>query len=257
MSSRAPTRVVLFLVGGGGDPARHAPLIERLRSEGARVLAPTFPRLRAPHVNEEVLRTWERGAREALEELSEVGACELVGVGHSIGAATLLALAGAEPWLLGDPASTTSVAGAPPGAFRVDIAPEPRLTRLALFAPATGFFGPARGIQPSQGDTRALAGERDASPDPGAHAYDPLARVKVPLLVYAGDADRMTGVAHARRLEDAPGFRDPKSALRVVPGADHFSFMHLRPPHLPAVLPERERFLSALEGEVAAFVRGA
>ncbi|MCG2577980.1 hypothetical protein LZ012_13370 [Dechloromonas sp. XY25] len=48
------------------------------------------------------------------------------GVGHSIGAATLLALAGGQMWL-------------GPGR-RVNITPDGRLTRLALLAPPTGFF---------------------------------------------------------------------------------------------------------------------
>lgn len=51
----------------------------------------------------------------------------VVGVGHSIGAATLIALAGGHMWL-------------GPGR-RANIATDERLTRLGLLAPATGFPG--------------------------------------------------------------------------------------------------------------------
>ena len=37
--------VVLFAVGGGGDPERHRPLLDAVADRGARVIAPRFERL--------------------------------------------------------------------------------------------------------------------------------------------------------------------------------------------------------------------
>ncbi|MCE0559256.1 hypothetical protein [Motilimonas sp. E26] len=61
----------------------------------------------------------------ALDIFGQSGAT-VSGVGHSIGAATLIALAGGQMWL-------------GPG-HRVDISADARLSRLALLAPPTGFF---------------------------------------------------------------------------------------------------------------------
>ena len=51
----------------------------------------------------------------------------VAGVGHSIGEATLIALAGAQMWL-------------GPGRCVNNISQDSRLTRIALLAPPTGFF---------------------------------------------------------------------------------------------------------------------
>ena len=54
------------------------------------------------------------------------------GVGHSIGAATLVALAGGQMWL--------------GHSHRIDISADVRLSRLALLAPPTGFFQAPRAL---------------------------------------------------------------------------------------------------------------
>jgi hypothetical protein len=43
--------------------------------------------------------------------------------------------------------------------------------------------------------------------------------------------------------------------LHVVDGADHFSFMNVRPPQTVEPLPDREAFLADLATEVTRFVR--
>ena len=117
--------VVLFAVGSGGQPTRHISLLDSLAKSGFTVVAPHFERLTSPMPSETDLILRARRSSLALDAFVQPGAT-VAGVGHSIGAATLIALAGAQMWL-------------GPGR-RVNIAPDTRLTRLALLAPPTGFF---------------------------------------------------------------------------------------------------------------------
>lgn len=117
--------VVLFAVGAGGQPERHATLLGALAESGCMVVAPHFERLASPVPREEELTLRARRLSFALDAFVRPGATAM-GVGHSIGAATLVALAGAQMWL-------------GPGR-RVNITQDSRLTRLALLAPPTGFF---------------------------------------------------------------------------------------------------------------------
>lgn len=117
--------VVLFAVGAGGQPERHATLLGALAESGCTVIAPHFERLASPIPSEEDLTLWARRLSLALDAFAQPGTT-VAGVGHSIGAATLVALAGGHMWL-----------GA---GRRVNIVPDGRLTRLALLAPPTGFF---------------------------------------------------------------------------------------------------------------------
>jgi predicted dienelactone hydrolase len=135
------------------------------------------------------------------------------GVGHSIGATMLLALAGGQAWM--------------PDRTRVDIAPEPRLGRLVLMTPATGFFQA-----------------------PGA-----LAKVDLPMQVWAASRDVVTPPAQAEFLRDALAERR-KIDFHMVEGADHFSFMNVRPPQPAEPLPQREAFLRELAAKVTEFVLG-
>lgn len=123
-AGRSDVPVVLFAVGGGGDPGRHAPLLEALAAKGHAVVAPHFVRI-GPAVEEAHLLVRARRLTHALEAFVP-GERRAVGVGHSIGATTLLALVGAVPWL---------GPGRP-----VAIEPLTRLSALALLAPTTGFF---------------------------------------------------------------------------------------------------------------------
>ncbi len=117
--------VVLFAVGSGGQPERYTTLLEVLIKSGYTVVAPHFERLVSPFPKEEELTLRARRLSLALDALSQSDS-KMVGVGHSIGATTLLALVGAQMWL-------------GPGR-RIEIAPDNRLDRLALLAPPTGFF---------------------------------------------------------------------------------------------------------------------
>lgn len=120
-----PSRVVLFAAGGGGNPERHAPLLEALAARGCTVVAPHFERLTSPLVTDDLLLLRSRRLKLALDTVARPGS-PIVAAGHSIGTAALLALAGGQLWMR---------PGAP-----LPIEPDARLERLALLAPATSFF---------------------------------------------------------------------------------------------------------------------
>jgi predicted dienelactone hydrolase len=117
--------VVLFAVGSGGQPERHSSLLGSLAKSGFTVVAPHFERLTSPVPSETDLILRARRLSLTLDAFVQPGTTA-AGVGHSIGASTLIALAGGQMWL-------------GPGR-RVNIAPDSRLARLALLAPPTGFF---------------------------------------------------------------------------------------------------------------------
>ncbi len=125
LEATKPSRVVLFAVGGGGNPERHLPLLSRFCEGGCTVIAPHFERLLAPRPTEQELLMRARRLKLALESLAPAG-LPAVGVGHSIGTTMLLALAGGHVWIA-------------PGK-RLPIVPVEGIARLALLAPATAFF---------------------------------------------------------------------------------------------------------------------
>jgi pimeloyl-ACP methyl ester carboxylesterase len=121
----APSAAVLFAVGGGGNPERHLPLLMSLQERGCTVAAPYFERLVTPVPTEADLLIRARRLHLALAQIAQPR-LPTTGVGHSIGATMLLALAGGQAWMR--------------DRTRLDIASEPRLARLVLMAPATDFF---------------------------------------------------------------------------------------------------------------------
>ena len=125
LEAERPARVVLFAVGGGGNPERHLTLLNALVEHGCSVVAPHCERLVAPRPTEADLSSRARRLKLALDFAAQPGT-PVVGLGHSIGTTLLLALAGAKIWL--------SAAGP------LALEPELRLERLLLLAPATGFF---------------------------------------------------------------------------------------------------------------------
>lgn len=214
LDAASPSRVVLFAVGGGGNPERHGPLLSSLAELGCSVVAPHFERLaqRSPSDGDLLLRGRRLGF--ALDQFARPGV-PVAGVGHSIGATMLLALAGGQLWMR---------AGS-----RLVMASDERLDRLALLAPATGFF--------------RASGALDA--------------VRTPILAWAGTQDAITPPAQATLLEHTVGRRVPVE-LRIVEGAGHFSFMNSPPPFATEPLANREGFLAELAEQVGQFVmRGA
>lgn len=153
-----------------------------------------------------------RRLSHALDALVQSGET-VAGVGHSIGAATLVALAGAQMWL-------------GPGR-RVNIAPDSRLTRLALLAPHTGFFQA-----------------------PGA-----LDAVRIPVLAWVGSEDSVTPPAQTEWLADTMRAWQAVD-VRVTHGAGHFSFMDQPPPKTTESLADKQAFLREYSSEVCKFVVG-
>lgn len=205
-----PSRVVLFAVGGGGNPERHAPLLAALAGRGCSVVAPHFERMISAVPTDDDLLLRARRLKLALDAAARPGV-PAAGVGHSIGAAMLLALAGGRAW---------TGPGQP-----LPITPDDRLERLALMAPATGFFQP-----------------------PGA-----LDAVRVPIFAWAGTNDCITPPAQAELLRELLRPRIPVE-VRLVEGAGHFSFMNVPPPKTVEPLPDRDAFLAGLTGELSDFV---
>jgi pimeloyl-ACP methyl ester carboxylesterase len=146
VEAAAPSRVVLFSVGGGGNPRRHLPLLASLAAHGCTVAAPRFERMASsiPTGNDLALRA--RRLRLAIDHVVRPG-LPVAGVGHSIGAAMLLALAGAQAW---------TRAGQ-----RLSITPDTRIGRLVLLAPATDFFRPPGALEGVRMPILAWAGTKD------------------------------------------------------------------------------------------------
>lgn len=117
-------RVVLFAVGGGGDPERHRPLLDHLAAGGLRVIAPAFERLHPQEATWEAYLARPLGLVEALRDVDP--AAEVAVIGHSIGAWAALCLAGATPW---------GRDGRP-----LEVPRDPRVSRLVLYTPAADWF---------------------------------------------------------------------------------------------------------------------
>lgn len=146
LEAAEPSRAVLFAVGGGGNPERHLSLLTALAEHGCSVAAPHFARLTSPTPTENELLLRARRLRLALDHVLRPG-LPATGVGHSIGATMLLALAGAQAW---------TRAGQ-----HVPITPDTRLDRLVLLAPATDFFRAPGALDGVSLPILAWAGTRD------------------------------------------------------------------------------------------------
>lgn len=139
-------RTVLFAAGAGGSPTRHGPLLEALAASGCKVVAPHFERLASPRPTETELTERARRLRSAIGQHGVEG--PLVGIGHSIGASLLLAMAGATLWL--GPGSSLPLPRLP-------------LDRLVLMTPPTGFFAAPNALAGvTTTAIQAWSGERDA-----------------------------------------------------------------------------------------------
>ena len=146
IESASPICIGLFAVGRGGNPLRHLPLLEAVSKRGCTIVAPHFEILPSP-----VPTKAELNLRIQWLEASTVGypgkGLPIVGVGHSIGAVTLLALAGAE--------------GETRDGQRIICGSAMTFSRLALFAPPTDFFRRSGALSRIRVPIRMWAGGRD------------------------------------------------------------------------------------------------
>lgn len=120
-----PKSIVMFAAGRGGHPMRHLPFLTALARRGNRIVAPHFEMLKTA-----VPGKAELDARieimDAAIQRHALGTLPLMGIGHSIGAVVLLAMAGGR----GETLAGERFAAKRLVAFR----------GLALFAPPTDFF---------------------------------------------------------------------------------------------------------------------
>jgi len=147
LKANKPTRLVLFAAGNGGNPERHLALLNSLVENGCTVIAPFFDRLMSSSPNETDLLLRVRRMQIALNQIADPN-LPLVGIGHSIGASLLLAMAGGEMWMR--------------AGERLPIKCETRLKKLVLFAPPTGFFQGPNALSAIQIPLQAWAGTRDS-----------------------------------------------------------------------------------------------
>ncbi|WP_154667994.1 alpha/beta hydrolase family protein [Pseudoduganella violaceinigra] len=177
--------VVLFAVGSGGVPERHATLLQALVESGCTVIAPHFARLASSYPSEGELTLRARRLSRALDLFAEPSA-RISGVGHSIGAAVLVAMAGAQMWLGPE--------------RRADIARERRLTRLALLAPPTGFFQAPDALDAVRIPMLAWAGSADTVTPPAQSEWLAQAlREQLPITLHVTD-----GAGHFSFMDLAP-----------------------------------------------------
>lgn len=144
--SQEVSPVVLFSVGSGGNPQRHMTLLKQLAEAGCTVVAPHFQRLSSPVPTESDLTLRARRLCIALDAFVQPGA-SVAGIGHSIGAAILIALSGGQMW-------------SGPGR-RVNIAADERLIRLGLLAPPTGFFQAPNALDAVHTPMQVWVGSKD------------------------------------------------------------------------------------------------
>jgi len=168
-----PKRIALFAVGAGGDPKRHLPLMTALAEHGVTVIAPHFARLASPNPSDSDLMLRARRLRLALDIVVQEESV-VVGVGHSIGATVLLALAGGQLWMRKD--------------GRLSIDRDERLRKLALLTPATGFFQAPGALDGVRTPILAWAGTKDTiTPPAQAEFLKQVLQGRVPVDVRVED----------------------------------------------------------------------
>ena len=150
-AGQTPKRVVLFAVGRGGNPSRHLPLLRSVAGLGCRVIAPHFDMLSSVIPTKEDLYRRVRRLEASAAEYFKT-ALPIVGMGHSIGTVSLLALAGGEARTL---AGDLVMAGS-----------KLKFDRLALLAPPTDFFRRPGALQAVTLPIRVWVGTKDSITPP-------------------------------------------------------------------------------------------
>ena len=217
--------------GAGGFALLHRDLAIVLASQGYAVAAPTHPRGKDNDISG--VSVWIGRPKQvsrvidAVLEDGQLGSHighERVGVvGHSNGGYTALAVAGAKP-------STSAIAA--------HCREHPDDARFCAFGGAS-----TREATREVGDIPDLLDPRVRSlvlmaPNAARFTDDALAKVAVPVRVYAAENDDLTRVRyHAERLARVL----PQAECVVVKGAGHFSFVASFPPALKIVAGEGAR----------------
>ena len=124
--NQSSKRLVLFAVGRGGNPERHLPLLRSVAALGCTAIAPQFDMLTSLVPSKAELEKRMRRLEASAAQYFKAD-LPIIGIGHSIGTVTLLALAGGEAQTL---AGDTVISGS-----------KLKFDRLALFAPPADFVG--------------------------------------------------------------------------------------------------------------------
>ena len=217
--------VIVVSHGAGGLALNHRDLAMALASQGYVVAAPTHPRGNGNDISG--VAVWvgrPKQVSRVIDTVLEDGALglhierERIGVvGHSNGGYTALAVAGAKP--------STSAAAA-------HCREHPDDANFCAFGgAATREATREVGHIPDLHDPRVRSIVLMA-PNAAPFTDDALAKVTVPVLVYAAENDDLTRVRyHAERLARAL----PQTECVVVKGAGHFSFVASFPTALKIV----------------------
>jgi predicted dienelactone hydrolase len=223
--------VIVVSHGAGGMALLHRDLAMALASQGYVVAAPTHPRGKSNDISG--LGVWvgrPKQVARVIDAVLEDGALgshierERIGVvGHSNGGYTALAVAGAKP-------STSAVAA--------HCRQHPDDARFCSFGgAATREATREVGHLPELRDPRVRSIVLMA-PNAAPFTDDALAKVTVPVLLYAAENDDLTRVQyHAERLARAL----PQMKCVLVKGAGHFSFVASFPTALKIVAGEGAR----------------
>jgi len=178
-----PSRTVIFAVGAGGDPRRHTPLLNMLAEQGLTVVAPHFERLTSQIVRaSELALRFQRIAR-ALNYAERKGQ-PIVALGHSIGSAMLIGLAG--------------------GRIRMhdgtglEVQTDKRIQRLVTFTPAMDFFKAPGALDEVATPIQVWAGSLDSVTPPSQSVF---LKTALGLLV---DARFVEGAGHFSFMNELP-----------------------------------------------------
>jgi predicted dienelactone hydrolase len=223
--------VIVVSHGAGGMALLHRDLAMALAAQGYVVAAPTHPRGTGNDVSG--VGVWVGRPQQVSRAIDAVLVDPLLGphvgrervgvVGHSNGGYTALVVAGARPT---------------PGADAAHCREHPDDTRFCGFGGAA-----ARQADRELGQIPDLRDPRIRSivlmaPNAARFTDDALAKVTVPVLVYAGEKDDLTRVPyHAERLARAL----PRVECVLVKGAGHFAFVAGFPAGLKMVAGEAAR----------------
>ena len=217
--------------GAGGMALLHRDLAVVLASEGYAVAAPTHPRGKGNDISG--VGVWIGRPRQVSEVIdavledgqlgSHIDRQRIGAVGHSNGGYTALAVAGAKP-------SASAVVA--------HCRQHPDDARFCAFGgAATREADREVGHIPDLVDPRVRSVVVMA-PNAARFTDDALAKVAVPVLVYAAEQDDLTRVQyHAERLARTL----PQAECVLVKGAGHFAFVSSFPPALKIIAGEAAR----------------
>lgn len=148
--------IALFAVGRGGNPARHHRLLRAMANRGFMVIAPHFEMLASSIPTKAELDIRIRRLQASIDSCAHTK-LPVVGIGHSVGATSLLALQGAE--------------GETIEGNRLIVGSSSPMERLALLAPPTDFFRRPGALQRIKVPIKIWVGANDVITPPAQSRF--------------------------------------------------------------------------------------